>query len=83
MSKSKPISLINRDRLTELGFNIAYYRKRKGFTQIQLAEKVGISRSHLSAIEAPNLTKVFSIEVLFNIADALDIEVKELVTFRK
>lgn len=46
MSKSKPISFDNVDKFVELGLNIAFYRKKKGFTQEELAEKIGISRSH-------------------------------------
>lgn len=38
-----------------LGLNIAYYRKLKGLTQLELAEKVNISRTHMSNIEAPNM----------------------------
>lgn len=43
-------------------------------TQEELAEKIDISRSHLSAIEAPNIIRPFSLEILFDIATALDIE---------
>lgn len=35
----------------EIGYNISYYRKHKKLTQEQLAEKIGISRQHLGAIE--------------------------------
>ena len=62
----------NRDKFIELGYNIAYYRKHAGLTQEQLAERVGISRQHLGAIEAPNLVRPISLELLFNIADVLD-----------
>ncbi len=82
MSKSKPISFDNVDKFVELGLNIAFYRKKKGFTQEELAEKIGISRSHLSAIEAPNVIKAFSIELLFDIANVLDIEPYKLLVFR-
>lgn len=82
MSKSKPISYDNIDKYTELGLNISFYRKKKGYTQEELAEKIGISRSHLSSIEAPNIVKAFSIELLFDIAKALDIEVYKLLIFR-
>ncbi len=82
MSKSKPISYDNIDKYTELGLNISFYRKKKGYTQEELAEKIGISRSHLSAIEAPNIVKAFSIELLFDIAKALDIEAYKLLIFR-
>lgn len=83
MSRSMPISFDNVDKYIELGLNISFYRKRKGFTQEQLAEKIGISRSHLSAIEAPNLVKAFSIELLFDIANALEIEPYKLLMFRE
>ena len=82
MSKSKPVSYGNINKYTELGLNIAFYRKKKGYTQEQLAEKVGISRSHLSAIEAPNIVKPFSIELLFDLAAALQIECCKLLEFR-
>lgn len=83
MSRSMPVSYENVEKYTELGLNIAFYRKKKSFTQEQLAEKAGISRSHLSAIEAPNIVKPFSIELLFKIADALEIQPSLLLEFRK
>ncbi|WP_348980936.1 helix-turn-helix transcriptional regulator [Clostridium sp. AM54-14XD] len=42
----------NDKRYIELGYNISYYRKHKGYTQEQLAEKLDISRQHLGAVEA-------------------------------
>ena len=74
MSKSKPVSPNNTTYYEELSNNIAYYRKRNGMTQEELAEKIDISRSHLSAIEAPNIIRPFSLEILFNIATALGVE---------
>ena len=79
MSKSKRISFENIDKYVEVGFNISFYRKRKGLTQDQLAEKSGISRSHLSAIEAAGIVRPFSLEVLFDIANALEIEPYKLL----
>ena len=35
----------------KLGLNIAYYRKERGLSQIQLAEKIDVSRTHMSRIE--------------------------------
>ncbi len=72
----------NRDKFIELGYNIAYYRKHAGLTQEQLAERVGISRQHLGAIEAPNLVRPISLDLLFNIADVLDIPAYKLLRFR-
>lgn len=76
---SKDVSYKNRDRFLELGLAIASLRKMKGLSQDALAAKAGISRSHLSAIEAPNIIRAFSVEVLYNLADALEIRPCELL----
>ncbi len=76
---SKEIEFKNRDRFIELGLTIAALRKIQGMSQEQLAEKANISRSHLSSIEAPNIIRSFSLEVLYNIADALNISPGELL----
>lgn len=75
----KTDSFKNRDRLIQLGLTIATYRKLRGMSQEQLAERADISRSFLSAIEAPNVSRAFSVEILFNLADALSIEPDELL----
>ena len=72
----------NRSRMMQLGLNIAYYRKKKGYTQEQLAELIGISRTHMSNIEAPKGNKSLSLDVLFKIADALDVQVEKLFEIR-
>lgn len=72
----------HRQKYIELGYNIAYYRKHAGLTQEQLAEKVGISRPHMGAIEAPNLCRPISMELLFSLADALNVEPYKLLLFR-
>ena len=76
---SKEVAFGNRDRFIELGLTIAALRKMKGWSQEKLAEKANISRSHLSSIEAPNIVRPFSLEVLYNIADALDIQAGDLL----
>ena len=70
------------NRYVQLGLNIAYFRKLKGLTQIQLAEVIGISRTHMSNIEAPGVEKSVSLDVLFNIADALGVEPGKLLEIR-
>lgn len=72
----------NRRKYIELGYNVAYYRKHLGLTQEQLAEKVGVSRQHIGAIEAPNILRPISLELLFNISTVLEVEPSKLVTFR-
>ena len=59
-----------------LGITISYYRKARGYTQAQLAEEVNISRTHMSNIEAPNAKTSISLNLLMDIADALEIPVK-------
>ncbi len=71
---SKEVEFSNRDRFIKLGLTIAALRKMQGMSQEMLAEKAKISRSHLSSIEAPNIVRPFSLEVLYNISDALNIK---------
>ena len=71
----------NADRYKDLGYAISYYRKRKHLTQENVAEMVGISRQHLSAIEAPNMNRALSLDVVFKIADSLDVEPYILLKF--
>jgi len=70
------------DKFIQLGLNIAYYRKLNGLNQEALAEIVGISRTHLSNIEAPRVEKSLSLEVLFEISDALGIHTSKLFELR-
>ena len=76
---SKHSDFKNRDRLIQLGIVIAALRKMRGLSQEQLAEKANISRSFLSSIEAPGIVRPFSLEVFYNIADALEIEPADLL----
>lgn len=75
----KDVEFKNRDRFIELGITIAALRKRKGWSQEKLAEEAGISRSHLSSIEAPGVAYSFSLDVFYNIADALGIKPGDLL----
>ena len=67
------------DFYKNIGLNISKYRHIKNLSQEELANKVGISYSYLTQIEAPNVIKKMSLEVLFDIADALNIDVKDLL----
>ena len=72
-----------KDKYKMLGLNISYYRKLSGLSQLQLAEAIGISRTHMSNIEAPNMPTSISLETLMDIADALNVPVHSLLTFRE
>lgn len=76
----KEMSLKNRDRLIQLGITISTFRKYRGLSQEQLAERASVSRSLISSIEAAGIGKSFSLEVFYNIADALEIEPATLLS---
>lgn len=67
------------DEYKSIGTKISKYRNKKGISQEELANQVGISYSYLTQIEAPNVVKKMSLEVLFDIASVLDINVKDLL----
>lgn len=71
---------INEFRL--LGLTIAYYRRLRGLTQAELAEATNLSRTHISNIETPNGKTSISLNKLFDIADVLEVPVKDLFDFR-
>ncbi len=61
------------EKYIRIGLNISLQRKLKKMTQIELAERIGISRTHMSNIEAPNMVTPVSLEVIFDICDVLNI----------
>jgi len=73
MKEGKTLDFDNSERLTELGYAIAYYRKKRKLSQEQVAEMVGISRQHMGAIEAPNMNRGLSLELLLNISTVLKV----------
>lgn len=75
----KEVDYRNRDRFIQLGIAISTLRRIRGLSQEKLAEKANISRSLLSNIEAPNMAYSFSLDVFYNIADALEISPEDLI----
>lgn len=67
----------------QLGLTIAYYRKLRGLTQLQLAEYTNLSRTHISNLEAPNMSTSISLESLFDIADILEVPIGKLFELRE
>jgi len=45
----------------------------KGLTQEQLAEKLGKSAGYIGAVEAVNVNRAISLDMLFDIADVLGV----------
>ena len=75
---------MNNDHLEKyraLGLNIAYYRKLRGYSQIDLAKKVNISRTHMSRIETAECA--VSLDVLFDISDALNVPAEKFFDLDK
>lgn len=67
------------DRYITMGLKIAYYRKKAGYTQEVLAEKIGKSVNFLSQIEGTGIVRGVSLETLFKIADVLGIPAAKLL----
>ena len=55
-------------------------RKAKGLSQIQLADEIDVSRTHMSRIE--NNDCAVSLDVIFSIAKKLEVPVYKLFEFR-
>lgn len=60
-----------------IGSNIKYFRQKAGLTQVQLSERLQISVSYLSKIEAAGCTKSLSISILNLIANTLNVDIIE------
>ncbi|HEX3039221.1 MAG TPA: helix-turn-helix transcriptional regulator [Caproiciproducens sp.] len=60
---------------------MSYYRKLKGLTQEQLAEKVGLSPGYLSQVETPGFVQPISLKTLFALADEFRIPPYKLLEF--
>ena len=65
------------ESLKEFGERIKHFRLIRGLTQVELAESAGVDRKTISRIEnsrfSPSLVNVFAI------AEALDVEARELL----
>lgn len=62
----------------QIGQRIRKYRKAQGISQEQLAERVGVSVTHMSHIETGN-TKL-SLPVFVAIADSLNVRADDLLS---
>ena len=71
----------HKTKYTKLGLKISYYRKLKGLTQEQLAERLDKNLAFIGAVEAPNIDRTVSLDTLFDIADILDIPAYKFLNF--
>ena len=58
----------------QIARNIRKYRKEVGITQAILAERVGVSHEFIRRIESKKGAKTFSVDTIWKISLALDIE---------
>jgi transcriptional regulator with XRE-family HTH domain len=69
------------DIFRNVGLKIAYYRKLRGYTQETFSEKLSVSVSYYSQIEAAGCYKPISLRTLLKIAETLDVEPHKLLIF--
>ena len=67
------------ERYIMLGLKIAYYRKKRGYTQEAFAELIGKSLNFLAQVEGTGTTRGVSLETLFKMADVLQISPSKLL----
>ena len=65
----------------QIGLKISYYRKLRGLTQEQLAEKIDKAPAFIGHVEAPNVSKAVSLDTLFEIADVLEVPAHKFLLF--
>lgn len=66
------------ERLKLVGAKVGYYRRFKGFSQLDLAGMVDVSEDYISRIENGK-AKGVSFVVLMKIADALNVDIKDII----
>ena len=58
----------------QISRNIKKYRKAAGMTQAVLSEKVGLSHEFIRRIESKKGAKTFSVDTIWKISLALDVD---------
>ena len=72
---------IYKSEYLQIGLKISYYRKLRGLTQGELAERVGRTPAFIGHVEAPNISKAVSLDTLFDIAAVLDVPAYKFLRF--
>ena len=67
----------------QLGLKIGYYRKLRGLTQEQLAERIDRTPAFIGHVEAPNINKAISLDTLFDIAEVLEVPAYKFLIFEE
>lgn len=69
----------NEEKLKILGAKIKSLRKAKGYSQLNLSVKLGITREHLSKIERG--VTYPSVKILFDIVTLLNVDFRDIADF--
>lgn len=67
--------------IRQVGAKVTYYRILKGLNQSELAKRAHISRGALNRIENGHYDSNISLDILFDLAEVLDIDFSLLVSF--
>ena len=66
-----------------IAINIMKYRKEAKITQAELSERIGVSHEFIRRIESVKGAKTFSVDTLYKISIALNINIGQLFEFDK
>lgn len=80
IKKSKRVLIFDEEGLTLLAEKLREVRKKKGFTQEDLAYESGLTLSQIARIETRKINPTVS--TMFKIARTLDVPVSELFEFK-
>lgn len=75
--KQKKDTILDPDAIAAIQRNITTIRKKKGFTQIELAKKMGVTQRVISYYE--NEAQNFGLDAITTLAKALDVSVKKIL----
>ena len=79
MKRGKNMKTEFPEKYITLGLEIAYYRRKEGFTQEYFAELIGKSVSFIGQVEGTGTVRGISLETLFKIAQVLKISPSKLL----
>ena len=65
----------------QLGLKISYYRRLRGLTQAELAERIDKAAAFIGQVESPKVKKTISLDTLFDIAHVLNVAPKAFLDF--
>ena len=66
--------------LKNIGFKVQFLRKKRGMSQLELAEQADLSYATISHLESTSVYGL-SIVAIYRIADALEVEPDQMLRF--